>query len=170
MKANTIFQSIQQGILICDRQGRIAYFNEAYGKFIGKHLAEVQGLPIKKLRPHSRAPEVLRSGVPLEGLLRKEQGQEYFVNIYPLRENGEINGTISIVTTIDLSRQQAESQNLTLKERVTRFERQEIETMLELYGHDVNGKRAVAEKLGISLSGLYEKLKPGPGDEQSQAD
>ena len=30
MKVNSIFQSIQQGILICDRVGRTAYFNEAY--------------------------------------------------------------------------------------------------------------------------------------------
>ncbi len=159
MKANTIFESIQQGILVCDRQGRISFFNEAYSHFIGHSLAEVQGMPIKKLRPHSHVPAVLRDGRPVEGIYRKEKEQEYYVNIYPILENGQVNGTISIVTTLEISRMQDESTGLTLKERVHRFEIAEIEKMLNLYGHDLKGKKITAEKLGISLSSLYAKLQ-----------
>lgn len=172
MNTKTIFQSICQGILICDRTGRIIYFNEAYGSFIGKTLSQVQGMPIRKLRPHSRVPDVLRSGIALEGLLRHEtkisdrrdfsehpqKDQEYFVNIYPIIEGNEVTGSISIVTTITLARQQEESRALPLRERVAQFEQQEIRKMLDIYGHDLNGKKAAAEKLGISLSGLYAKL------------
>lgn len=43
MHARTILQSLQQGILICNRNARIVYFNDAYGEFIGKQLEEVQG-------------------------------------------------------------------------------------------------------------------------------
>ena len=34
MQLGTIFQSLQQGILLCDANARILYFNEAYGEFI----------------------------------------------------------------------------------------------------------------------------------------
>ena len=85
--------------------------------------------------------------------------QEYYVNIYPILENGQVNGTISIVTTLEISRMQDESTGLTLKERVHRFEIAEIEKMLNLYGHDLKGKKITAEKLGISLSSLYAKLQ-----------
>lgn len=126
MKTNTIFESIEQGILLCDRNGRIVYFNNAYGRFIGKELASVKGTPIRNLRPHCRVPDVLHSALPLEGILRKEGTQEYYVNIYPLIEHGSINGTISIVTTLNLSLRQVQSNPVTLKERVAQFERQEM--------------------------------------------
>lgn len=159
MKTKTIFQAIRQGILICDRNGRILYFNKAYGEFIGRTLPDVTGLPIQKLRPHSHVPEVLRSGQPLEGLLRKESGQEYFASIYPILEEQTVTGTISIVTAIDLSIRQEEAQQASLKERVRAFERQEIERLLDLYGHDLNGKKRTAQTLRISLSSLYAKLQ-----------
>ena len=159
--AQRVFQSIQQGILICDRMGRIVYFNEAYGRMIGRSLADVRGTPVKKLRPHSRVPDVLHSEQPLEGFFRREGSQEYFVNIYPLFDRGEESGTISIVTTLDISRQQEESHGLTLKEKVQQFERKEIEKALDLYGHDLTGKKKAAKQLGISLSSLYSKLSGG---------
>ena len=62
------------------------------------------------------------------------------------------------MTTLDISRQQEESQGLTLKEKVQQFERKEIERALDLYGHDLAGKKQAAEQLGISLSSLYSKL------------
>ena len=50
-------------------------------------------------------------------------------------------------------------ETLSLHERVRRFELDEIKKALEFHGTDLNGKRAAAEELGISLAGLYSKLK-----------
>jgi len=47
----------------------------------------------------------------------------------------------------------------TLPERVRAFEKSEIMKMMEFYGSDLQGKKKVAEKLGISLASLYSKLK-----------
>ncbi len=46
-----------------------------------------------------------------------------------------------------------------LPERVRAFEKSEILKMMEFYGSDLQGKKKVAEKLGISLASLYSKLK-----------
>ena len=47
----------------------------------------------------------------------------------------------------------------TLPERVRAFEKNEILKMMEFYGSDLQAKKLIAEKLGISLASLYAKLK-----------
>lgn len=47
---------------------------------------------------------------------------------------------------------------LTLQQRVKRFERQEVLDAIRKYGSDTKGKKAAARSLGIALSSLYSKL------------
>ncbi len=158
MNSKSIFQSIQQGILICNKDGKIVYFNEVYADFIGKELKDVVGLPIKRIRPGSVILQVLRSGKKRENLYRVEGEQEYYANVYPVIEDNKITGTISIVTMIDKEKLK-KKQEKTLQERVKEFEKKEIEEMMFLYGYDTQGKKAVAKELGISLATLYNKLQ-----------
>ena len=69
-----------------------------------------------------------------------------------------MNGSISIVTSLDQSRSQADQLTGTLEERVREFERREIEHMMAVYGVDVAAKKRIAAELGISLATLYNKL------------
>ena len=46
-----------------------------------------------------------------------------------------------------------------LYDRVRNFERAEIQKALSFYGTDLEGKKAAARELGISLASLYSKLK-----------
>nr|WP_280922319.1 sigma 54-interacting transcriptional regulator [Youngiibacter multivorans] len=46
-----------------------------------------------------------------------------------------------------------------LSEMVRKFEREEIVKLLNLHGHTLEGKKKVAEILGISLASLYSKIK-----------
>lgn len=159
MQLGTIFQSLQQGILLCDANARILYFNEAYGEFIGQKLDQVRGKPITDFRPHALVAAVIRSGKAKEGVIRREKNQEYFASVYPLTERGDVRGTISIVTTMTHHQLRVRAKNQTLEERVRIFEQQEIEAELAVYGHDLAGKKKAAEVLGISLATLYNKLK-----------
>ena len=43
--------------------------------------------------------------------------------------------------------------------QVRAFEKNEILKMMEFYGSDLQAKKLIAEKLGISLASLYAKLK-----------
>ena len=78
--------------------------------------------------------------------------------IYPIMENGEVTGTISIVTTLDAAREAEEKDCRSLKERVRQFEQQQIAGLLAIYGDDTQGKQKVAEHLDISLATLYNKI------------
>lgn len=159
MQAANIFQSLQQGILICDRSARIVYFNEAYGDFIGQELKAVKGKPVTDYRAHALVPSVLRSGTPVEGEIRREGSQVYYASVYPIVEDDVIRGSISIVTTLAQHKLKAGHTGLTLDERVRQFEKREIEAEVSFYGGGVEGKKQAAKALGISLATLYNKLK-----------
>lgn len=159
MKAASIFGALQQGILICDRRARIVYFNAAYGDFIGQVLEEIRGKPITDYRKNALVPKVIRTGEPIEGMIRREGNQEYFASVYPVLEENKVYGTISVVTTLIQYQLKISSANLTLSDRVRQFERQEIQAAIALYGGGMEGKRKAAAALGISLATLYNKLK-----------
>lgn len=159
MQAANIFQSLQQGILICDRFARILYFNEAYGTFIRHSLEEVKGKPITDYRAHALVPSVIQSGKPVEGEIRREGNQVYYASVYPIVESDVIRGSISIVTTLAQHKLKAEHIGLALDERVRQFEKREIEAEIAFYGGGVEGKKQAAKALGISLATLYNKLK-----------
>lgn len=153
---------MQQGVLVCDRNGRVIYCNQAYADFAKIPLKEMQGRPIKKLRQGALVPQVLQSGQAIEGAYRREENQEYFVNIYPILEESRVVGTVSIVTSLKIRKLEEETIGKTLKERVAEFEKSQIRQMIEIYGDTVEGKKRVARELGISLSTLYEKLSYCP--------
>ena len=93
-----IFNSLNEGVLIVDRDGNILFFNKAYSNFIGKNLNDVKGLPIRDIRPGSVIQDVMETGVAKLGLLRKESNDEYFCNISPIISDGKTIGGISTVT------------------------------------------------------------------------
>ncbi len=159
MKANSIFHAIRHGILICDEQGRIVFFNHIYGEFIGYRISDVKNTPIIDLRPGSHVPDVLKYKRPIENILRNENCQEYFASIYPMIEEGKVNGTVSLVTTIGQIQEHVSKDTRSLYERTREFEKMEILRMVALYGNTLEGKKMAAKTLGISLASLYNKLK-----------
>ena len=152
-------QSIQQGILICNSQGRIIFFNEAYGAFIGCSLEEAKGKSVTDFRKNAMVPEVIKSQIAIEGMIRQEGNQEYFASIYPIIESGEFQGTISVVTTLASHQLKNSLKTQTLQERVRQFEREEILAEISCCGTGLEAKKEAARRLGISLSSLYNKIK-----------
>ncbi len=99
-----LFQYLHEGILITDKFSNIVYCNDSYLNFIDKKFDEVDRKPIYEFRPGARLPQVIETGKPVFGLLRKEGSQEYFVNIYPIVDSNQISGAISIVTFLNDAR------------------------------------------------------------------
>ena len=96
-----ILESIEQGVLICDKESRIEYFNKSYSDFIGKKLEEVKGKVLTDVRPGAAAPTVLKTGKAIQSIHRIEDGEDYFADIYPIKEGKKIVGTVSVVTYLD---------------------------------------------------------------------
>lgn len=163
---HSLYGPAREGVLICDKNGSIFYFNSAYGNFIGKNLDELKGLPLKQIRPHARAPEVLRSGESLIGIVRKEhEKEEYFCNIYPITLDGKIEGTISVVTFandleyLNKKIQDIERENFYLNQRIklnngTTYSFKDIIAEAESSKNTIAiAKKAAAEDISILLQG-----------------
>lgn len=108
MNLEMVLNALKEGVLIADKDGKILFFNDAYGKFINHRLEDVKGEYLTSIRQGARLPEVIKNGVELEQVYRQENGEEYFVNIYPLKENGVVKGAISIVTFLKNAKYLAE--------------------------------------------------------------
>lgn len=159
MKAEAIFQALQQGILICDKHAQIVFMNEAYGEFIHSTMEEAKGKKITEFRKDAMVPQVLKNGEAMENLIRKEGEQEYFASIYPILSEGKVIGSISVVSTLSSHYLRSVQMKEPLKEKVRKFEKQEILSAIDYYGDDAEGKKKAADSLGISLATLYNKLQ-----------
>ncbi|MCR4672289.1 MAG: sigma 54-interacting transcriptional regulator [Lachnospiraceae bacterium] len=117
IRDKAIYDAIEQGILICDEEARIAYCNDSYADFIGVPRSEAIGKKLVELRPGAVAPKVLETGEKIVSALRKERGRDYFADIYPIMEDGRVVGTVSVVTEVEMVSY--------LKERMEQLNREE---------------------------------------------
>ena len=101
--ARAVFDAMQEGINIIDDQGRIVFGNRAYRDFLSKEtgidIGSIEGQYLRDLRPGARLPEVLATGRPILHAPRMEKKDEiYFVNMYPIFQDGQVVGGLSVVT------------------------------------------------------------------------
>lgn len=100
--ARAAFDAMVEGITIIDVEGRLVFGNRAYLEFLeqdlGRPVGNIEGLLLRDLRPGARLPDVLLDGKPILHVTRKEIEDFYFVNMYPIYEDGVLVGGMSVVT------------------------------------------------------------------------
>ena len=103
--ARAVLDAMREGITVIDTQGRIVFGNRAYLEFLKKDLGRdpgpIEGVRLRELRPGARLPDVLDAGRPILHITRKEIQDFYFVNMYPIYQNGALAGGISVVTFLE---------------------------------------------------------------------
>lgn len=96
------FDHMVEGLLFIDTEGRVLYANSAYLKFIHMKENELIGKKLRDVRPHAQLPSVVESGHRVLHAQRLEDLDEaYFVNMYPVFEDGKVVGGMSIITFMD---------------------------------------------------------------------
>ena len=103
--SRSVLDALNEGITIIDTEGRLVFGNRAYRAFLKKELGRdfdsVEGYMLRDLRPGARLPEVLKTGKPLLHIPRKEIEDFYFTNMYPIYQDGQLIGGISVVTFME---------------------------------------------------------------------
>ena len=103
--ARAVFDAMREGITIIDTEGRIVFGNRAYREFLNKEaggdIGPIEGCKLRELRPGARLPGVLEAGKPILHITRQEIQDFYFVNMYPIYEDGELRGGVSVVTFLE---------------------------------------------------------------------
>lgn len=118
----TFFEYLYNGILIVDSQYVVKYINPAYTKITGIEGESIIGKPLKEVRPGARLVDVVDSGRPIVGALRREKGIDYAVNMSPIIENGKVVGGISVVSNIEDVRELSKTINR-YEEKILHMER-----------------------------------------------
>ena len=103
--ARAAFDAMSEGITIIDTDGIIVFGNRAYRNFLNKEaggdIGPIEGYRLRDLRPGARLPDVLEKGKPILHQTRQEIQDFYFVNMYPIYEDGELKGGVSVVTFLE---------------------------------------------------------------------
>lgn len=103
--ARAAFDAMREGITIINTQGEIVFANQAYMEFlhkeVGQDLGPIEGRKLRELRPGARLPDVLDAGKPILHITRQEIKDFYFVNLYPIYQNGVLTGGLSVVTFLE---------------------------------------------------------------------
>ena len=103
--ARATFDAMREGITIIDTEGRLVFCNQAYLDFLRKELGDslgpVEGKHLRDLRPGARLPDVIKAGKPILHITRQEIEDFYFVNLYPIYQDGVLVGGLSVVTFLE---------------------------------------------------------------------
>ena len=95
-----IFDVMSEGILVIDKDARIVYGNQAYCELLKMDISQIKGALLREIRPGAMLPNVLKTKKPILQAPRQEKEETYFVNMYPIIENYEVIGGLSIITFI----------------------------------------------------------------------
>lgn len=103
--ARSVLDALNEGITIIDTDGRLVFGNRAYRAFLKKELGRdfdsVEGYMLRDLRPGARLPDVLKTGKAMTHIPRREIEDFYFTNMYPIYQNDQLIGGISVVTFME---------------------------------------------------------------------
>src|SRR4030042_2143745 len=83
-----ILNHSHEGVVLCDSQGKIRYFNRIYGETFSLSPEGDVGKYITEIFPDARIPIVAQTGIPEFGVIYLWKGQKLVVNRIPVKERG----------------------------------------------------------------------------------
>ena len=142
-KQNIIFNSIDEGMIGIDRNGRIIFMNRSASRMIEQDAEESIGKHILELISTSGLPRVYETGrTELNKELQLRNGMKIVTSRFPMiDENGEIIGAFAVFKDI--------SEVVSLAEEITDLK--EIQTMLQAIIQSSDDAISVVDENGYGL-------------------
>ncbi|WP_257346657.1 sigma-54 interaction domain-containing protein [Pseudalkalibacillus decolorationis] len=95
-----IIGSINDGILVIDKQGVVRLINDEYTKITSVRKKDIIGRYLRDVRKGAMLTETLKDGKRRSGIYRKEGTTEYVVDMAPVYRQGEIVGAVSVCKSL----------------------------------------------------------------------
>lgn len=142
-KTNTIFNSIEEGMIGIDKKRRIIFINKSAARMTGVSTEEAIGRPIYEVIPESGLPLIVESGrTELNKKLQLGTGASIISSRFPMiDEQGKVFGAFSVFKDI--------TEVVSLAEEITNMK--EIQTMLEAIIHSSDDAISVVDEHGNGL-------------------
>lgn len=136
-----ILDSIYDGVLIADENTVVRYINPEYTRITGVSREAIIGRKLADVRPGAVLPQVIQSGLMLDGVYRREGEIEYVVDMAPIVIYGKIVGGVSIVKDITEIRR--------LNQEISRYENR-TNRLKKLVEHAYKAKYVFEDLIGDS--------------------
>ncbi|MDT8442860.1 MAG: sigma 54-interacting transcriptional regulator [Desulfuromonadales bacterium] len=88
--ANLIFDHIENGAVVTDKQGNILYFNRPYARFLGLEDEQIIGKHVTEVLEGSRMHIVARTGKAELNQIFTSRGRDMVVQRIPIFEDGKV--------------------------------------------------------------------------------
>lgn len=92
---NATLESVREGIIAINADGRITTFNRAAVETLGLEGHPLAGRPIREVLPDSRLPALLESGAPEFDTEMTIRGRSLIINRVPIRVKGKLTGVVA---------------------------------------------------------------------------
>jgi sigma-54 dependent transcriptional regulator, acetoin dehydrogenase operon transcriptional activator AcoR len=155
-----ILDAIYDGILITDENNVVRYINPEYTRITGVKCEDIIGKYLTDVRPGAILPQVIKSGLPMDGVYRREGEVEYVVDMAPIIIHGKVAGGVSIVKDITEVRR--------LNNEISRYEKR-TNRLKKLVEHAYKAKYDFDDLIGDSpalrkVIQFAKKVAPGETD------
>lgn len=154
----TILDSIREGVLAVNAEGRVTVFNQTAEKLIGIPARQVLGRPVEEVVPNTRLHLVLKSGSPELDQIQNLGKTTIVTNRIPLRDrNGSLAGAVAVFRDISEVRQ--------LAEEITSL--RETRSLLHAIINSTQDAISVVDRngLGILINPAYTRLTGLTGED-----
>ena len=146
-----ILNSIHEGLLAVDREGRVTIFNQAAERIMGKSAREVIGRRVEEVIPNTRLHLVLKTGRPELNQIQHIGQTTILTNRVPLYdEGGRVVGAVAVFRDI--------SELKALAEEVTNL--RETRALLQAIINATSDAISVVDErgMGIMVNPAYTRL------------
>ncbi|MEW6410311.1 MAG: sigma 54-interacting transcriptional regulator [Nitrospirota bacterium] len=91
----TILESLKEGVIVIDNNGRIKIFNPIAANILGVKLQDTVGKPLKEVLKGTGLLKVLITGKPEMDKIRRVGDVDIVINTFPIVVNGEMRGIVA---------------------------------------------------------------------------
>jgi PAS domain S-box-containing protein len=127
--ANLIFDHIENGAVVTDKEGNILYFNRPYARFLGLEAEHVIGKHVTEVLEGSRMHIVARTGKAELNQIFTSRGRDMVVQRIPIFEDGKVVAAFGQIMFKQVSDVGRLANNLSLLESKLRLYEKELTSL-----------------------------------------
>ncbi|MBN2568471.1 MAG: sigma 54-interacting transcriptional regulator [Deltaproteobacteria bacterium] len=117
-----LLDNAHEGLVICDPEGKILYFNRSYASIYNMKKEHDFGKNIEEFFPNSRIRQAAKTGEPEYGVINYWKGRKVVVNRIPIKEGSRVKYVVSQILFRDIEDLQKMAEKLTrLQNKIERM-------------------------------------------------
>jgi len=138
-----LLDNAHEGLVICDPEGKILYFNRSYANIYKLKKERDFGKNIGEFFPNSRIRQAGKTGVPEYGAINYWKGRKVVVNRIPIKEGSNVRYVVAQVLFRDIEDLKK------MAEKLTRLQKK-IENMGAEFRNIFQAKYSISDIIGES--------------------